>query len=198
MCKSVVIMGAGGHAKVVADIIKKSGDKVVGFLDDFNKGEEILGTIADCVKFENCSFVIAIGLGKVRKNISEKYPELDYYTAIHPKAIISENVTIGKGSVVMANAVINAGAVIGMHSIINTSCVVEHDDKLGSYVHVSPGAVLCGTVTVGDNTHIGAGSVVRNNIKICADCVIGCGAAVVKDIEKSGVYSGVPAKRHED
>lgn len=194
MCKQVVIMGAGGHAKVVADIIRKSGDTVVGFLDDFNKGEGILGTIADCVKFENCSFVIAIGLGKVRKNISEKYPKLDYYTAIHPRAIISENVSIGKGSVVMANAVINAGAVIGEHSIINTSSVVEHDDKLGKYVHVSPGAVLCGTVTVGDNTHIGAGSVVRNNITICENCVIGCGAAVVKDIEKSGTYIGVPSE----
>lgn len=198
MCKSVVIMGAGGHAKVVADIIKKSGDKVVGFLDDFNKGQEILGTIDDCVKFENCSFIIAIGLGKVRKNINEKYPELDYYTAIHPSAVISENVIIGKGTVVMANAVINSGAVIGMHSIINTASVIEHDDKIGAYVHVSPGAVLCGTVSIGNNTHIGAGAVVRNNITICENCVIGCGAAVVKDIRKCGVYSGVPAKQHED
>ena len=198
MCKSVVIMGAGGHAKVVADIIKKCGDRVAGFLDDFNEDEEILGKISDCEKFKDCSFVIAIGLGKVRKNISEKYPELDYYTAIHPHAVISENVTIGKGTVVMANAVINSVAVIGLHSILYTSSVVEHDDKLGNYVHVSPGAVLCGTVTVGDNTHIGAGSVVRNNIAICENCVIGCGAAVVKDITKSGIYSGVPAKIHED
>jgi sugar O-acyltransferase (sialic acid O-acetyltransferase NeuD family) len=198
MCKSVVIIGAGGHSRVVADIVKKCGDKVVGFLDDFNTGENILGTVADCVKFKDCSFVIAIGLGKVRKNISEKYPGLDYYTAVHPCAVVSENVTIGKGTVVMANAVINAGAVIGMHSIINTSSVIEHDNRLGNYVHVSPGAVLCGTVTVGDNTHIGAGSVVRNNITICENCVVGCGSAVVKDITQSGVYSGVPARMHED
>lgn len=194
MCKQVVIMGAGGHAKVVADIIKKSGDTVVGFLDDFNEGEHILGKISDCKKFSDCSFVIAIGSNKARCDIYNKYSELEYYTAVHPRAIVAENVTIGIGSVVMANAVINADAVIGMHSIVNTSSVVEHDNKIGDYVHISPGAVLCGTVTVGNNTHIGAGSVVRNNITICDNCVIGCGACVVKDINKSGVYTGVPAK----
>lgn len=194
MCKQVVIMGAGGHAKVVADIIKKSGDIVVGFLDDFSQGEHIIGKINDCKKFANCSFVIAIGSNKVRQDIYREYSELDYYTAIHPKAVISESVTIGIGSVVMANAVINADAKIGMHSIINTSSVVEHDNIIGDYVHVSPGTVLCGTVTVGDSTHIGAGAVVRNNITICENCIIGCGACVVKDIIKPGAYVGVPAK----
>ena len=194
MCKSVVIIGAGGHARVVADIVKKSGDKVAGFLDDFNTGKNILGKISDCESFSDNYFVIAIGSNEVRRRICEKYGSLKYYTAIHPNAVISENVTIGIGTVVMANAVINSGAVIGMHSIINTASVIEHDNTLGDFVHVSPSAALCGTVTVGDGTHIGAGAVVKNNISICADCTIGCGAAVVKDITKPGVYAGVPAK----
>ena len=195
MCKSVVIIGAGGHARVVADIVKKSGDKVVGFLDDFNTGDGILGVIDDCTKYaDGCSFVIAIGSNKVRSAIAKKYSGLKFYTAVHPAAVISENVTIGSGTVVMANAVINSGAVMGEHAIINTASVVEHDNSIGDYVHISPGATLCGTVSVGEGTHIGAGSVVKNNISICEECVIGCGAAVVKDITKPGVYAGVPAK----
>ncbi len=195
MCKSVVIIGAGGHARVVADIVKKSGDKVVGFLDDFNTGDGILGTVDDCIKFaHNCSFVIAIGSNKARSTIAQKYSNLDYYTAIHPTAVISENVTIKKGTVVMANAVVNSGAVIGEHTIINTASVVEHDNFIGDYVHISPNATLCGTVTVESGTHIGAGAVVKNNISICKQCVIGCGAAVVKDITKPGIYAGVPSK----
>ena len=193
MCKSVVIIGSGGHGRVVADIVKKSGDKVVGFLDDFNTGEHIIGKISDCEKFADYSFVIAIGSNKIRRDIYEKYSELKYYTAIHPRAVISENVTLGAGTVVMANAVINSGAIVGTHTIINTACVVEHDNKIGNFVHISPGAVLCGTVMVGDVTHIGAGAVVKNNIDICGECKIGCGAAVVKNITKPGVYVGVPA-----
>ncbi len=195
MCKSVVIIGAGGHARVVADIVKKSGDTVAGFLDDFNTGDGILGVIDDCIKYaDSCSFVIAIGSNKVRRTIAQKYSELKYYTAIHPSAVIAENVTIGNGTVVMANAVVNSGAVIGEHTIINTASVVEHDNSIGDYVHISPSATLCGTVTVESGTHIGAGAVVKNNISICAHCTIGCGAAVVKDITKPGVYAGVPAE----
>ena len=194
MCKQVVIIGAGGHAKVVADIVTKSGDKVVGFLDDFCTGENILGKISDCENYKNCCFVIAIGSNRVRRDIFRKYSNLDYYTAVHPRAVISENVTIEKGCAIMANAVVNSGAVLGRHTIINTSSVVEHDCRVGDFSHISPGAVLCGTVSVGDCTWIGAGAVVKNNVTVCDDCTVGCGAAVVKDITTPGIYAGVPAK----
>lgn len=207
MHKNVVIIGAGGHAKVIADIIKKSGDKVVGFLDD-NIPEEtkiidnckILGKTRDC-KFlqqddKSLYFIIAIGNNYIRKNIYERYT-LNYYTAIHPSSVIGMEVTIGEGTVIMANTSINPNTKIGKCCIVNTGAILEHDNEIGDYVHVSPNATLCGTVNVGDFTHIGAGATIKNNINITEDCVIGAGAVVVKNIEEEGIYVGVPAERME-
>ena len=194
MAKEVIVIGAGGHGRVVSDIIKQSGDRVLGFLDDADiKNLPILGKVGDCIKYKDKHVIIAIGNNEIRKKIAEKYPMLDYYTAVHPSAVISPDVKIGKGSCVMPLAVINNAAMIGDHCIINTHSTIEHDCVIGDFVHVCPGATLCGTVNVGDNTQIGAGAVVKNNINIAADCVIGVSAAVVKDIKKAGVYVGVPA-----
>lgn len=194
MCKEVIVIGAGGHARVIADIIKRSGDKVIGFLDDDTSKQDVLGKVDECVKYKDKYFIIGIGNNVIRRKIAGKYPYLKYYTAIHPTATIASNVSIGIGTVVMAKTVINANAQIGEHCILNTSCVVEHDNKIADYVHISPGTVLCGTVSVGENTHIGAGAVVKNNVNIANDVQIGCGGVVVKDIEESGVYVGVPVK----
>lgn len=194
MCKEVIIIGASGHGKVLADIIRKSGDKIVGFLDDDLSKVGVIGKVGDCVKYKNKEFIIAIGSNKIRRKIAEQYPDLHYYMAIHPTAVIAEDVKIGKGTAVMASAVVNAAAVIGEHCIINTGAVVEHDNIIGDYTHISPKAVLCGTVHIGQETHIGAGAVVRNNVNIGDNVTVGAGAAVVQDIEKSGVYVGVPAK----
>lgn len=193
MSKSVIIIGASGHGKVVADVIRASGDDVYGFLDDDTLKEGVIGPISACTKYLDKWFVIAIGNNKIRRKIAEKY-QLNYYTAIHPTATVSDSVNIGQGTVVMAKAVINADSVIGKHCIINTASVVEHDNLIEDYVHISPNATLCGTVFVGENSHIGAGVVVKNNIKICSDITVGIGAAVVSNIEKKGIYVGIPAK----
>lgn len=206
MNKNVVIIGAGGHAKVIADIIVKSGDRVYGFLDD-NKdvgttiieSYAVIGKIEDCVELQDAnkelSFVIAIGSNNIRKNISKEYGTLNYYTAIHPTATIAMQVSIAEGSVVMANAVINPNTTIGKHCIINTGTIVEHDNVIQDYVHLSPNATLCGTVSIGECTHIGAGAIVKNNTSVTGDCVVGAGAVVVKNIEERGTYVGVPAKK---
>ncbi len=199
MCKEVIIIGAGGHGKVIADIIEKSGDKVCGFLDDGAQHKElfgypVLGKSADCGKFKDKEFFIAIGNNSVRKKIASSNADLKFYTAIHPSAIISRGVEIGEGTCVMAGCVINANTKIGKHAIINSGSVVEHDNILSDFVHLSPGAVLCGTVSVGECTHIGAGVTVKNNVSITGEAVIGVGAAVVNDIELPGTYCGVPAK----
>ncbi len=195
----VVIIGAGGHGKVIADIIEKSGDTVIGFLDDNPPSNQILnypmlGVTSDCKKYTDKKFIIAIGNNKIRQIIATQY-KLDYYTAIHPNAIIARDVVIGEGTCVMAGAVINVSTQIGKHCIINSGSVVEHDNVLGDFVHLSPKAALCGTVCVGDCTHIGAGATIRNNTSITKNCVIGVGAAVVEDIMQEGTYCGVPAKR---
>ena len=198
MKKEVVIIGAGGHGRVIADMVKKSGDVILGFLDDNeNAVGNILGKVGECIKYKDCFFVIGIGNNEVRRKIAKTYPELKYYTAIHPAAIVGENCKIGEGSCIMAGTVISPGASIGKHCIINTNSTVEHDNVLEDFVHISPGAVLCGTVEVGNGTHVGASAVVRNNIKITSDCKIGIGAAVVKDITESGTYIGIPARKME-
>lgn len=201
MPRKIVIIGASGHGKVIADIIIKSGDKVVGFLDDGVKkgsivtGIEVLGKIEDFTKFKECEFIIAIGNPNIRKKIANDLP-VKWYTAVHPNAVISSlDVKIGEGTVVMANAVINSGAQIGGHCIINTGAIVEHDNILYDYVHISPNATLAGTVSVGEMTHIGVGACVKNNTNIAPNCIIGAGAVVVKDISESGTYIGVPARK---
>lgn len=204
MSKKVVIIGAGGHAKVIADIIIKSGDEVVGFLDDNIEKDtiiiddyKVIGKTEECLKLKEDKelyFIIAIGNNFIRKDIAEKY-NLNYYTAIHPTAIIGIQVQIEEGTAIMANACINPNAKIGKHCIINTGAIVEHDNIIDDYVHISPNATLCGTVTVEEGTHIGAGSVVKNNVTITNNCTIGAGGVVVKDIEESGTYVGVPANK---
>lgn len=199
MCREVIIIGAGGHGKVIADIIEKSNDKVFGFLDDNCNDAEImgypvLGKTEDARRYNDKEFFIAIGNNAVRKNIACKYSELKFYTAIHPKAVIARDVKIGEGTCIMAGVVINPATVIGRHSIINSGSVVEHDNRLADFVHLSPGAVLCGTVAVGECTHIGAGAVIKNNVSVTENTVIGVGASVVGPIDKPGVYVGVPAK----
>ena len=194
MAKDIIIIGASGHGRVVADIVRRTGDNIYGFLDDDLSKPNVIGKIDDCRKFLDKFFIIAIGNNEIRKCIAEKYSDLNYYTAIHPMAVISSDVQIGKGTVIMANAVVNASARIGNHCIINTSAVVEHDNVIEDYVHISPNVTLCGAVAVGEKTHIGAGVTVRNNLHICGDAIIGAGAVVVNDILKPGQYIGIPAK----
>lgn len=201
MPESVVIIGASGHGKVIADIIIKSGDRVVGFLDDgvekgtLVAGIEVLGATDDYQKWTDCSFVIAVGDPYVRERIADKLP-VKWYTAIHPTAVISSlGVKIGEGTVVMANAVINSCANIGRHCIINTAAVVEHDNVLEDFVHISPNAALAGAVHVGKSSHIGVGACVKQVTSIAPDCTIGAGAAVVKNINEKGIYAGTPARK---
>ena len=157
MAKDVVVIGAGGHAKVIADIVLCSGDNLVGFLDDNIKkgvnvfGEyEVLGRIADSAKFKDYWFIVAIGDNHLRANIVTGLNGFKWYTAIHPNAVISGAVKVGEGTAVMAGVVVNADSVIGKHCILNTSCSIDHDNELGDFVHISPGAHLAGTVSIGD------------------------------------------------
>lgn len=195
----VVIIGAGGHAKVIADIVIKSGDNLLGFLDDSKEGSvigghSVIGKTCDTWKFPDAEFIIAIGSNEIRRRIAESFC-VKWYTAVHPTACIGTDVKIGVGSCVMATAVINSAAIVGNHSIINTGAIIEHDCRLDDFVHVSPNATLCGTVTVGCLTHIGASATVKNNTSICENVTVGAGAVVVKDITEAGTYIGVPARR---
>lgn len=198
--KKLIIIGASGHGKVVADIALKTGYEILGFLDDNDclkelLGYPVLGKIEEMNKYvEECEFIIAIGDNSVREKISTQ-KNISRCTLIHPKAVIGMDVQIDEGSVIMANATINSSVQIGKHCIINTGAIVEHDDFLENYVHISPNAALAGNVKVGKRTHIGIGANVKNNINIVSDVIIGAGAVVIRDIKEKGVYVGIPARR---
>lgn len=201
----VVIAGASGYGKVIADIIQKSGDRVMGFLDDNPKisdifsGFPVLGTLNSYQNYiDKAVFMIAIGNADVRRKAAEKMKGARWYTAIHPSAAISGiGVSIADGTAVMANAVVNSGSVIGRHCIINSGAVVEHDNVIEDFVHISVGAKLAGSVSVGRAAWIGVGASVRNNVHICGECMIGAGAVAVRDIKEAGTYIGIPAKKKQ-
>ncbi|MEG0564465.1 acetyltransferase [Anaerorhabdus sp.] len=203
MNRKVILIGNGGHAKVIADIIKLNNDEIVGFIVDKGYdtnnalGLKWLGdfTVIDRYK-EDYEFIIAIGSNKLRNQISELY-DLKWHTAIHPSAIIDTTCIVSEGTCIMANAVVNSSAKIGKHCIINTGSIVEHDCIVDDYCHLSPNSVICGTVKIGKEVHVGAGSTVINNISIIDNVIIGAGACVVKDIVESGTYVGVPTKKVE-
>lgn len=202
MNKKVIIIGASGHGKVVADIVLGSGDKLIGFLDDNDAlptdiaGIPVLGKISDYIKYEDAFFVIAIGNSVIREKISKRLGAVRWYTAIHPTAVVSDlDVQIGEGTVIMANTVINPSVRVGKHCIINTTAVIEHDNIIGDFAHVSVGAKLGGTVLVGEHTWIGIGAAVSNNVCICDRCMIGAGTVIARDIKERGTYVGVPARK---
>ena len=192
MQKKVIIFGAGGHAKVIADIVVKSNDKVIGFLDDnidkqnniVYNNRKVIGTINKDIinKYRDAYFIIGIGDNEIRKRISDEYPDLNYYTAIHPSDIIGNEVEIDKGTTIMAGVVINPGTKIGKHCIVNTSASLDHDNDLDDYVHISPGAHLAGTVKIKEGTWICTGVTIINNITINSWNIIAAGATIIRDI----------------
>jgi sugar O-acyltransferase (sialic acid O-acetyltransferase NeuD family) len=201
MSNKLVIIGASGHGKVVADIARKNGYEEIVFLDDNDaiqkcSGYPVIGKCADAQKIE-ADMIVAIGHAGIRKQMMEALNQKRIVTLIHPDAVIADGVEIGKGTVVMAGTVINPGAVIGKGCIINTCSSVDHDCRIGDYVHVAVGSHIAGGVSIGEQTWIGAGATVSNQIEITSQCMIGAGAVVVKNIEVSGTYAGVPARRME-
>lgn len=202
MKNRLVIIGAGGHGKVIADIGEKSGYTEVLFLDDDTAVTAcgkyaVVGTIGDAVRFCDSDFIVGIGNAATRKRIQEELcaKGLHIVTLAHPRSVVASDVSVGIGTVVMAGAVINPGTTIGNGCIINTGATVDHDNTLSDYVHISVGSHLAGAVHIGANTWIGAGAVVSDHISICESCTVGAGAVVIKNIEQSGTYIGVPARR---
>ncbi len=197
MNKNLVIIGAGGHARVCADTARLMGYQAIVFLDDDVKNKLASGPVANYVSYlRNSDFFVGIGNNLVRETLQHKIEASDgtLVNLVHPNAVIGSNVSFGKGIAVMAGAVINIGAVIEDGAILNTCCSIDHDCHIGSFAHISVGTHLAGMVNVGKRSFLGAGVTVINNVSITDDCLIGAGAAVIKNIKVSGAYVGVPAK----
>ncbi|MCM1153186.1 MAG: acetyltransferase [Muribaculum sp.] len=186
--QGIKILGAGGHALVVAEIIRAMGLKCAGFLGRGECRREVQGvTLPELV---DSPLFIAIGDNSRRRLIAENLQAI-YPVLISPRAYISPSSLIGEGSVIMPMAAIETGAQIGRHCIVNTSAVVDHECRLADYVHISPGAVLCGNVFVGQGAWIGAGAVVLPGISIGADAIVGAGSTVLRDVPPSTTAVGV-------
>lgn len=207
MKNKLLIIGASGHGKVVADIaIKMNKWKSIAFLDDdesimTSMGLEVIGKTVDAFVYkEEAEFFVAIGNNATRERIQEKFIEegLNVVSLIHPSAVIGTDVEIGIGTAIMAGVIINSSTKIGKGCIINTSSSLDHDDIIECYVHISPGVRTAGSVGIGKGTWLGIGSVVSNNVNICSGCKVGAGAVVVKDITEPGTYVGVPVRKIDE
>jgi acetyltransferase EpsM len=198
--EKLIIIGAGGHGKVVYDIAESMNIfSKIYFVDDavlkgsFYKSE-VIGTSLDIHKYKNdFNFIIAVGSNSIRTKLQGKLEKskFEIATLIHDRAIISSKANIGVGTVIMPNVVVNADTRIGSGVILNTSSVIEHDCNIGDFCHISPHATICGTVNVGKHSWIGAGVTVINNLTICDDVIVGAGSVVVRDIYISDSYVGI-------
>lgn len=204
MKDKLIIIGASGHGKVVADIaIKMNKWQRIAFLDDDESIKtsmelEVIGKTADAFTYKDeADFFVAIGSNATREKIQEKLIEegLNVVSLIHPSTIIGTDVEINMGTAIMAGVVINSSSRIGKGCIINTSASLDHDNVIEDYVHISPGVRTAGSVGIGKSTWLGIGSVVSNNVNICSGCKVGAGAVVVNDITEPGTYVGVPVRR---
>lgn len=206
--KPFIIIGSGGHAKVVLDLLEEKRENVYGIIAKENEAKEffgypIIGNDANLNKFQITKFKIAIGIGFTSndmstrerifymvRNIGFEVPEL-----VHPSAIISKYAKLSMGCHVLAGSKIGVETKIGMNSIVNTCASVDHDTTIGAHCHIAPGVVVCGSVKIEEKSFVGAGSTVIENISISKNIIIGAGSVVVKDIKKSGIYFGNPAKK---
>ncbi|GGA65118.1 acetyltransferase [Ornithinibacillus halotolerans] len=206
MKKKLLIIGASGHGKVVADIaLQMNKWENVSFLDDNTSlketmGLEVIGTIKDLTDFiDEYEVVVGIGSNIIRKNIYELVEKMGATipTIIHPSAVIGKHVHIGPGTVIMAGTIINCCTRIGMGCIINTGATIDHDNLIEDFVHISPGVHIAGTVKIGYCSWLGIGSVVSNNIEITSECQVGAGSVIIRNLTESGVYFGIPAKKRD-
>ena len=206
--EKIIIIGGGGHAKVLISVIKKSlFFEVAGYVDfnDHNKilGAQYLGNDYNLNEiFSHGIINAAIGVGQVnvtqkRFNIVKMVKEIGFIfpPIISKDAIMNEDVLIEEGSQVFDGVVINSGTRIGKFSIINTKSTIEHDCHIGNYCHIASNAVLSGGVKVGDCSMIGSNAVVIQHNIITSNCMIGAGSVVTKDITEEGVYIGNPARK---
>jgi sugar O-acyltransferase (sialic acid O-acetyltransferase NeuD family) len=207
--QNLIIFGASGHARVIADAARRSASfNVVGFVDqDRPAGEVVDGVtvlgneagLQDILsRSANVMAIIGVGDNQARARIAtsmkQTFPGLQFANVIHPSAVIADDVRFGKGVFVAASATINCGSQLGDHVVINTRASVDHDCVIDDYGFVGPGASLAGGVRVGRGSFIGTGAAVIPSIQIGNDAVIGAGSAVVRSVASGLTVAGVPAR----
>ncbi|WP_018132196.1 acetyltransferase [Effusibacillus pohliae] len=208
MSRPVIVLGGGGHAKVLIDTLLLQNRKVLGVTvpvgEFFGKsllGIRCIGNDDTILEYPADSIELVNGIGSVaapdlRKRIFESFKGLGYEftSVVHPSAVISAEAELAEGVQVMAGAIIQTGSSIGANTIVNTKVSVDHDCAIGNHVHLAPGVTLSGGVQVGDEVHIGTGATVIQGVRIGKNSIIGAGALVLNDVAEGVTVVGVPAK----
>lgn len=206
--KPLIILGAGGHAKVVLDLISDLSDLAVEAIvapeisrDPLFANITLLPSDQHVLEYPNDSVMLINGIGSIgvsekRRRIYEYYKDRGYVFHIlkHNSAIVSRSAALHEGTQIMAGCVIQTGCSIGVNSIINTRSSIDHDCSIGDHVHVAPGVTLSGGVTVGSGSHIGTGATVIQGITIGANVTVAAGAVVITNIVDNSIVKGVPAR----
>ncbi len=207
----VIVLGAGGHAKVLLDMLRLQGQAILGVTDAdaarhgaSHAGYRVVGGDDAVLQHDPAGVRLVNGIGstgdpQARRRLFDEFKRRGYVfqNVIHPSAIIAADTVLEEGTQVMAGAVIQPGSRIGMNTIINTSASVDHDCTVGAHAHLAPGVTLSGSVRIGDGTHVGTGACVIQGVAIGENCVIGAGAAVLADIPAGTRAAGVPARSIE-
>lgn len=210
MSLPVLIVGGGGHAKVLIDVLKLRSVRIIGIVeaDPAKIGTEVLGVrvIGDdkvISEHEPASLLLVNAIGsvhlpKARTDVFEKFKKkgFTFATIVHPSAVIASDVVLGEGAQIMAGTVIQPGSKIGSNTIVNTKVSVDHDCLIGDHVHLSPGVTLSGEVRIHNGVHIGTGVTVIQGIMIGSNSLVGAGSVVVKNVSDKTQVTGVPAKEN--
>lgn len=209
--KPVIVLGAGGHAKVIIEALRRLDRKIIG-LTDPNQiegsecfGVKVLGNDDVVLKYSPEEVLLVNGIGampdnKTRFKLNERIKEngFQFTQVIHPSAVIASDAKIRNGTQIMAGVVIQPGVYIGQSCIINTGAIVEHDCIINDDCHLAPGVTLSGNVTIGDRTHIGTGASIIQSIAIGQDCVVAAGSIVYEDIPSNTKYIQNRGKQIEE
>lgn len=206
--KPVIILGAGGHAKVLLDILLEQNATILGFVEKngVNRpadlcGVPVIGNDSGIDRYTPYEIELVNGIGSIgstelRQKVYEKFKQQGYCfrQVIHSNAYISSRAELGEGVQILAGAIVNIGTRIGENSIINTKASLDHDCIVGAHVHIAPGVTLSGGVIVGDSSHIGTGATAIQGVSIGAGAIVGAGAVVVDNLTEGKMFRGVPAR----
>ncbi|MDR3725086.1 MAG: acetyltransferase [Terracidiphilus sp.] len=206
--KPLIILGAGGHAKVLIAALRTGPTRILGIVERVGcyktgdvLGIPIIGDDNSVLRYSPQDVWLVNGLGSVsstecRRELFEKFVVLGYRFAmvLHAAAVISTDVCLNEGVQVMAGAVLQPGAVVGKNSILNTNASVDHDCWIADHVHIAPGATLSGSIRVGEGTLVGAGAVLIQGIEIGSQCVVAAGSVVIHDVAAHTRVAGIPAR----
>jgi sugar O-acyltransferase (sialic acid O-acetyltransferase NeuD family) len=204
----VLVLGAGGHGRVVLDILLQAGCyQVVGFLDNNLAvhgrridGIPVYGSIDDLARFSHeldvGGAIVAIGDNGVRRGMARlvEAARLALISAIHPSATLAHNATVGRNVVIAAGTVVCAHCQIGDSTILNTGCIIDHQTMIGEGSHICPGVRIAGRVKVEAGSFVGIGATVVPNVTLGCECIVGAGAVVIEDVPPLSTVVGVPAR----